>query len=90
MSRIEYRDAVDDSLVFTVINLWDTYTDCHICNERTEVKWAVPVNSIDGSVVRNDYQGEWAGMPVCKACFDRHEAESSLPETTSLTPKQQA
>lgn len=58
-----------------VIDLTERWTECHRCGAETPCKWGLPVDE-SGSYVPTWYQGEWAGVPACKACYEWHEALS--------------
>jgi hypothetical protein len=44
-----------------------------MCGEDTPSKWGLPICSEDGTIVANDYEGEWGGIPACESCWAKHE-----------------
>ncbi len=42
-------------------------TNCAICNDETPISYSIPM--YEGKKVDITKTDEWAGMPVCKACF---------------------
>jgi hypothetical protein len=49
------------------------WTTCHACGADCAVEQGLPVDET-GAYVANDYEGEWAGVPACRRCFDVHAA----------------
>lgn len=70
----------------TVINMNERWTDCHICGEPTLAKWGVP--TWNGSIVANDWPGDWGGVPACEKCWEEHERGLHVEEPTPTTPKE--
>lgn len=56
------------------IDLWPPMVRCCICNVGDFQRWGIPVNSLTGEIVANDFDGDWCGKPVCRECFERHES----------------
>ena len=54
---------------FEIIELWHPVTECTICGRETPLKWSIPM--YEGKKVDTDKSDEWAGMPVCKECYDK-------------------
>ena len=52
-----------------IIDLWPTMTECTICQKETLLKWSIPM--YEGKKVDTNKSDEWAGMPVCKECYDK-------------------
>jgi hypothetical protein len=51
-----------------VTELWPHWTTCAICGVDTPIKWSIPM--YESKKVDTEKSDEWAGMPVCKACYD--------------------
>ena len=56
-----------------VIYLQYPVVQCCVCGEDAPSCWGIPVDSDNGLIVANDFDGEWGGMPACKSCWQRHE-----------------
>jgi hypothetical protein len=54
---------------FNILNLWNHEIVCYLCGKNDGEGYSVPVDT-NGSVVREDYMGEWTAVPVCKWCYD--------------------
>ncbi len=50
-----------------IIELDQHITNCAICNAETPISYSIPM--YEGKKVDITKTDEWAGMPVCKACF---------------------
>lgn len=53
-----------------VIRLFPIECNCSICWELTAGGLCLPM--YEGEVLPDDYEGEWAGMTVCKKCYAAH------------------
>ena len=60
----------------SVINLWEPTADCSICGKETFLNWFLPMWC--EYIVPDDIDVDWAGMPVCKSCFDNPPPERFL------------
>ncbi len=71
---MSYRvvDKATGDLIFQVIDLNEYWTVCHRCNADTPHNWGLPVDE-NGEYVRNDYEGEWGGVPACEDCYTWHQ-----------------
>jgi len=56
-----------------IINLWPIETECTICGKHHVMENSLPM--YEGEVLLDDYEGEWAGMPVCNKCYKKHRTE---------------
>ena len=54
-----------------IIDLWPIEVTCCMCGVISPGKWGIPVGET-GEIVANDFDGEWAGVPACQRCHDRH------------------
>lgn len=48
---------------------------CCICGEDDLSRWGVPIGMdgpMVGLIVANDYEGDWAAKPACRACWQKH------------------
>ena len=57
-----------------VIYLQYPTIQCCICGQCDVSRWGIPVDSNDGMIVANDFEGEWGGKPACRECWAKHEA----------------
>ena len=56
----------------SIIELWSHWTECTICGKDTPLKYFIPM--YEGKRVDTAKFDEWAGMPVCKDCYDKDDA----------------
>lgn len=63
-----------------VIELWPRWAECWACGADTPCHWGLPLDDT-GQLVPNEYEGEWAGVPACKECYEAH-AQGLLTEDT--------
>jgi len=54
-----------------LIVLDENMVECTVCGTETRMRQFVPM--FEGKVVPDDSEIEWAGMPVCKGCYDEVE-----------------
>ena len=47
---------------------------CCICGNVDLNKWAVPISAETALICPNDYQGNWGCKPVCRECWEKHDA----------------
>lgn len=59
-----------------IIDFQSAWTDCHRCGKATPHKWGLPVDSETGAIVPTWFDGDWGGVPACKACYEAHQAWS--------------
>lgn len=57
-----------------VIYLQYPTAQCCVCGEWDVSQWGVPVDSVSGEIVANEFEGEWGGVPVCRECYAKHES----------------
>jgi len=60
---------MSDNKQINVIELYPKYAECSVCGEETPLGLYMPM--YEGKVVDTDKTDEWAGMPVCKGCYER-------------------
>jgi hypothetical protein len=58
-------------LTITLYPPQDRGTTCHACGAECAVQYGLPVDD-SGHYVENDYAGDWAGVPACRACYQAH------------------
>lgn len=46
------------------------WSECVVCGIEEPNTQSVAVSD-NGYVVSDDYEGEWAGMPACRACYSK-------------------
>jgi len=51
-----------------IINLSEHWTNCTLCGKDTPLNWSIPM--YEGKKVDTKKTDEWAGMPVCKDCYE--------------------
>jgi len=51
-----------------VIELYPRYAECSVCGEET---LGLYMPMYEGRVVDTEKTDEWAGMPVCRGCYER-------------------
>jgi len=59
-----------------MVDLWGLEVDCILCGTTNSDSLFLPM--YEGQVVPNDYEGEWAGMPVCRTCYRKHEETNEI------------
>ena len=52
-----------------VLRLDAPVAECHGCGAEGPSRWGIPI--WEGFVLPNDWQGEWAGVDACEACWTR-------------------
>lgn len=45
--------------------------ECYVCGEPASGFHGLPI--FNGDVMSNDWPGEWAGVPACLRCYEKHE-----------------
>ncbi len=63
-----------------MINLSRAEADCRLCGKRGFLDSMPGLPMYEDEVLPDDYEGEWAGMPVCPGCYAKHrptDAESA-------------
>jgi hypothetical protein len=55
-----------------IIDLSEAWTTCLRCGKETPHQWGLPVDAMSGGIVPNWYEGEWAGIPACRECYEKH------------------
>jgi len=70
--KLEARSV---SMKILVIDLNPREQICHRCNVTCSAEYGLPVGP-DGGYVPNWYEGEWAGVPSCRTCYEWHERRS--------------
>ena len=51
-----------------IIELDQKWTTCTICQADTPLRWSMPM--YEGKIIDVTKDEDWAGMPVCKKCYD--------------------
>ena len=59
--------------MFNVIEMWPKYSNCTICWKETQLGYWLPM--YEGEVVDIKKTEEWAGMPVCKECYEKENGD---------------
>lgn len=62
------------SIKVNVIDLWPIVEDCVICGTEYILKYYLPM--YEGKIVKYTDSQEWAGMHVCKECYDKYSGDS--------------
>ena len=52
-----------------VIELWPTIIECAVRGAQSELEYSISM--YEGKIVDSTKTDEWAGMPVCKECYDK-------------------
>lgn len=52
-----------------VIELWPTIIECAICGKQTKLEYSIAM--YEGKIVDSTKTDDWAGVPVCKECYDK-------------------
>lgn len=66
---VDERDLTSVRLTIQLDN--NRGTECRACGAECPVRYGLPVDDT-GDFVENNFDGEWAGVPACKACYDAH------------------
>jgi len=67
MTRMEYD----------IIVLDEKYTECTICGTTTPLEYFIPM--YEGTQVDITKTKEWAGMPVCRKCYNKNISDLKSP-----------
>lgn len=54
--------------VINIIELDQKWTNCTLCDVETPLGYSVAM--YEGKIVDATKTNEWAGMPVCKECYE--------------------